>query len=70
MANRTVHLRKVRAKDRVTLSKETNQSTKQVFTLCGKWKSPGHTLREDTKKEALICDECKAQRDMTKVFGE
>lgn len=70
----TVHLRKVRSKTRRVQSENLPRDVAQVYTLCGKWETPAHVLREDNEKAnavtVTLCDECKAQRDLTATFGE
>lgn len=67
---RTVHLRKVRPKRRAREAPELGGKVNEVFTLCGKWVSKRDAVRADRSLTVATCDECRAQHDISGVFGE
>ena len=75
MTTQTMHLRKVRAKTRRKLNPETAMRIEEVNTLCSKWVSTRYAVREDMtlvidRAKFIICDECKAQSNLSGVFGD
>lgn len=66
-----LHLRKIRSKKRrVKDPNLVDVKLDQVYTLCGKWVYPKAAIREDRRFVTLnLCAPCKAQRDLTGVYG-